>query len=165
MSNSDKKQSSKNRQKAIGFFSSVLSESTPRDAGFSPQKSKLMFYNISLEGVSPVGNPVRPRKNSQVMSIGSDTRVYTPDQLHQIYDESICKYKSSNLNSSMVTKNSKKSKRGAKTSYGNYAQVQAINPFVTNKFKLQKARKSLISAGNSKKSILGNSSNILETFK
>lgn len=46
--------------------------------------------------------------------------------------------------------NSKKPKRGVKTSYGNYNNLQ--NPFVNNKFKLHKARKSLITNG-SKKSI------------
>ena len=66
----------------------------------------------------------------------------------------------------MVSKNAKKVKRGAKTSYGNYALSQIPNPFVsTNKFKLHKARKSLVSPGNGKKAFLGNNSNILESFK
>jgi hypothetical protein len=85
------------------------------------------------------------------MSPSSDTRVYTPDQLQQIYDESIIKYRSSNLNSSMSNKNnSKKPKRGVKTSYGNYTILQSQNPFLNNKFKLHKARKSLITNGSKK---------------
>lgn len=85
--------------------------------------------------------------------------------MSQLYDESIWKYKTSNLNNSMTTKN-KKSKRGVKTSYGNYAQVQVPSPFgCPTKFKLHKGRKSLIAQGASKKTFMVNNSNLLDSFK
>ena len=43
LSNSDKKLKNK-VSKAISFFNSVLSESTPREEGFSPNKVNLLFY-------------------------------------------------------------------------------------------------------------------------
>ena len=67
-----------------------------------------------------------PRKKSQIVSIGSESRVYTPDQLNQMYDESIWKFKGINVNNSMLYK-SKKIKRGVKTSYGNYTQCEVPN--------------------------------------
>ena len=72
--------------------------------------------------------------------------------MQQIYDESVCKLKGyGNLNNSMTHKNKSKPKRGVKTSYGNYAQVQ--NPILFhggNKLKLHKARKSMMTTHNSK---------------
>ena len=93
--------------------------------------------------------------NSQAFTNGTDSRVYTPDQMQKIYDESIWKLKNSyNLNNSMSNKN-KKVKRGVKTSYGNYTQYHVPMNF-NNKFKLHKGRKSLIANTNtnSKKTIL-----------
>ena len=61
----------------------------------------------------------------------------------------------------------KKGKRGVKTSYGNYAQPKGIGLFANpTKINIHKARKSLISQGNSKKNIFANSKNsMMESFK
>ena len=85
LSNSDKKPNQK-KFKPQGFFSSVLSETTPREFELSPQKRKLFVTKIATQVISV--NNSRPRKNSQIVSIGSDARVYTPDQMVHIYDES-----------------------------------------------------------------------------
>ena len=86
-SNSDKKLVGKKSKKGIKFFSSVLSESTPRETQLSPQASKVSqkIFDGSFEN----SNYGRPRKNSQIVSMTTEGRVYTPDQLHQMYDESI----------------------------------------------------------------------------
>ena len=83
-------------------FNSFISNSTLKENEFSPQKSMILGL-IPLDTSAKHMNP-KTRKGSQVLSIGSDTRVYTPDQLQQIYDESIIKYKNSNLNSSINSK-------------------------------------------------------------
>ena len=106
----------------------------------------------------------RPRKNSQIVSLGSGNRVYTPDQMYKIYDESLSKNRGMNSNGSVSNKN-KKAKRGAKTSYGNYSQFQ-MNPFMTsNNLKWHKARKSLVASTGSKKNMVVNNSHIIESLK
>ncbi|CAI2383421.1 unnamed protein product [Moneuplotes crassus] len=128
LSNSDKK-----RQSKVGksFLASFLSDTTLCD-NFSPKK---LQNNVGKQ---------QSGKNGQVLSIGSDTRVYTPDQLQQIYDESIIKYKSSGPNGNLANKHGKKSKRGVKTSYGNYTQLRPQSSFIpNNKIKLSKGRKSV----------------------
>jgi hypothetical protein len=83
----------------------------------------------------------------------------------QIYDESACRSRILNPNNSISNKN-KKVKRGAKTSYGNYSQTPVHNPFVVgNKFKLHKARKSLVTQGGQKNNILMSNSHIFDSFK
>ena len=93
--------------------------------------------------------------NSQAFTNGTESRVYTPEQMQKIYDESTSKLKNSyNLNNSVTNKN-KKVKRGVKTSYGNYTQHHVPMNF-NAKFNMHKARKSLMTTGNtnSKKTIL-----------
>lgn len=102
---------------------------------------------------------IRSRKSSQIVQMGNDNRMYTPDQLQQIYNGSIIKYKATNLNSNWSTKNGKKMKRGVKTSYGNYTYLKPQSSFGNNN------RKSLASNGNSHQNTFHFSPKILDSLK
>lgn len=118
-----------------------------------------------LVNASVIDNLWLPRKNSQVISIGSDTRIYTPDQLNEIYEESVGRHNSSHVNNSILSK-SKKVKRGVKSSYGNYIQSKNPHQFnISNNLKLSKGRKSIVTTGASKKSFGAyRGSSILDSF-
>ncbi|CAI2381034.1 unnamed protein product [Moneuplotes crassus] len=134
LSNSVKK---KQNRSIKSFLNSFLADSALKN-----ELSPLKKQNTSEQ--------IANKKSSQGVSIGSDSRVYTPDELQQMYDVSLVKYKPTNITPN-VGKNGKKVKRGVKTSYGNYTKLRSQTSFIANnKLKLRKGRKSV--AGSNKQS-------------